>query len=71
MNRRIARKIIDKSCPSNYWDTWYHPEKQAYIKVPHSGKHWYLILKACATIGGDALEFQEGYTNHINRIING
>lgn len=49
MNKRKAKKILfGKSY--NYWCTWVHPNGDS-IRIPKSGKHWYLIHRACNRLG--------------------
>lgn len=69
MKHRIALKVINKDCPSNYWDVCYHKETDKYIGIPHSGKHWYLILKAAIKLGETGKIALEAYKDAIEEVM--
>lgn len=69
MKLRTALKILNKPCPSNYWDVWYNPKTDKYGGVPHSGKHWYLILKAAVKLGETGKEAMSAYKDSIEAMM--
>lgn len=69
MKLRTALKILNKPCPSNYWDVWYNPNTDKYGGVPHSGKHWYLILKASVKLGETGKEAMSAYKESIEAMM--
>lgn len=60
MNRRKAIKILNADY---YWDDWTNGEET--ISIPHSGKHWNLIHKACNKLGKAGKIYLESITNSI------
>ena len=56
MNRRKAIKILLHS--PYYWKIWTSPDGNDHIRIPKSGKHWYLFLKACDKLGSIGKTFR-------------
>lgn len=69
MKLRTALKILNKPCPSNYWKVLYNPKTDKYCGIPHSGKHWHLILKAIIKLGKTGKEAITAYKDSIEAMM--